>query len=187
MEYAPPDGSKIAMDLFNAHVAAAAAGADGPNPWQHMLGPQREPRRLESNMAGSFERTTALSAAAEHALQTATALFDAHIAVAATRPIADLLPRKFHAAYAAAADGVFLLYLPVGEQGNCQVIAKYQPDVFTAPALVPFHLTDAAGKLFAAHVTMWPGCAARRVRLGDAEKRAQGFTGPGPVITTRVG
>ena len=60
--------------------------------------------------------------------------------------------------------------------------------MFTLPALVPFHLTDACGKLFAAHVSMWPGCAARRCApLTDAEKRARGVTGKGPVVPTKVG
>jgi len=85
----------------------AECGVGPSHSW--VLGPKHQPRRLQQPLAGSFERERGVSGAAEQALQTAMRLFDAHIAVADARPIADLLPLKCRDACAAQADGGWAL------------------------------------------------------------------------------
>jgi hypothetical protein len=143
-------------------------------------------------MQGAFSTRVPVGKAAAGALTEAKELFGAYVRGATgLKPIEQLLPPERRAHYAAQAKGSHLLYLDVLEPEkktwnlqnlHRQVISFYPEEEFHA--VVPFHLTDDAGRQFAAHVSSYPGCAVLRRRLTDAQKNARVYTTKSPVVLT---
>ena len=183
----PPDVTKADLEYRQQQVYFGSSGQ------VNVVGPQPQPPvTLPVCMQGAFSTRVPVGKAAARALTEAKELFGAYVRGATgLKPIEQLLPPEYRAHYTTQAKGSHLLYLDVLEPEkktwtrqhlHRQVISFYPEEEFHA--VVPFHLTDDAGRQFAAHVSSYPGCAALRRRLTDAQKDARGLTTKSPVVLT---
>ena len=130
------------------------------------------------------------------ALQKAKDMFDQYLANAenAARPLVQLLNNK-----AAVGDSEgFSLYktwgyaedltVPECERTSHRILSEFDIIQGAYHPLIDFNLTPDAGRLFAKHVSVWPGCFAMRrvknVRLTDGEKAARRL--PDKILATDV-
>ena len=156
---------------------------------------------------------------AEEALQRAKDVFDDYLANAENAPpLADLI-RYYVEDYKKAAGEGFSLYIPNRPSPKEFTLMRHQRgrnaqwpqyDSFTRRLisdatikdeafhpLIDFHLTADAAKLFAEHVSIWPGCFTRYrggsrvlMKLTDAERAARGLpdkVNPTDVVVSREG
>lgn len=174
---------------------------------------------VPTQLRGWSDKTPKLGRKAEEALQRAKDVFDNYLANAENAPpLADLIS-YYGEDYKKAAGEGFSLYIPRRpfpkeltdmrkERGHNAQWPQY--DSFTRHLisdttikdeafhpLIDFHLTVDAAKLFAEHVSIWPGCFARYrggpklyMKLTDAERAARRLpdkVNPTDVVVSREG
>ena len=158
-----------------------------------MAGRQAVPTRLAFPFV--YAPDVALSKNAQALLDEALRVFHERLLFAnAPKKIVDMLApnRRLEYEQRAGSPDRFLLYLrrerewydDAGSSYHVPVTSLYTDDAFDTT--IDVYLTEAAGKAFASHVSRFPGCVARRVKLTPEEKARKGFKGKTSPCDTRV-
>lgn len=164
-----------------------------PLDYDDMAGRQAVPTRLAFPFV--YAPDVALSKNAQTLLDEALRVFHERLLTAeAPKKIVDMLAphRRLEYERRAGSPDRFLLYLrrerekweDAKSSYHVPVTSFYADDAFDTT--IDFHLPEAAGKVFASHVSRFPGCVARRVKLTPEEKAREGFRGKASPCYTRV-